>query len=46
METGEEGLDDKLALHSIIHTVPHSPIKLSSMEAERYLKWAFIEKGR
>jgi hypothetical protein len=45
IETEEEDLDDELALHGVIQTVPHSPIKSSGTEAERYLNQPLLKKG-
>jgi hypothetical protein len=44
-ETEEEDSDDELALHGVIQTIPHSQIKSSGTEAERYLNEPLLKKG-
>jgi hypothetical protein len=44
-ETEEEDSDDELALHGVIQTIPHSLIKSSGTEAERYLNEPLLKKG-
>ena len=45
LETADKDSDDKLALHGVIQTVPHSPIKSPGTEAQRYLNEPVLKKG-
>ena len=44
-ETDDEDSDNELALHKVIQTVPHSPIKLTRTEAEQYLTEPLLKKA-
>jgi hypothetical protein len=45
IETENDDSDDELALHGVIQTVPHLPIKSSGTEAQWFLNEPLLKKG-